>query len=123
MGCTGMEPAMIGAVAQTGSSVLENGKLRSSHWNSLDNMVAAAIGACDDLGLHIYEQTTTRDGHRVTIKAADSHSKGTVITFNRRADRLVRTTINVGFFGYDPTAQLLMKRIEAHLVINDDVSQ
>jgi hypothetical protein len=117
IGCTGIEPAVIGAAAtaaQTGTSVLSMGKLNAVYIADRETVTDAVRKALQDAGLNI-----TRDEfdppytHRFT--AEDDRGAAVLIRVEHRTDHLTRYRFDVGLLGSDATAKLLFQRTEYYL--------
>ena len=112
-GC-GVELAMIGAAASAasqGSAVYKRGKLNASWMGPFDMVVAAGEVAGTDLGLSIKSNTgNPAKGQWVTLFVTDDGDKISVKT-TRKTQHLTEFQINVGWFGEESTARLLLKRM------------
>lgn len=117
-GCAGgLELAAVGAAAnaaQAGSTVYKQGKINAAHLAPMDGVVLAGEQAISDLGLEL----TKRDEHRlnrIELAARDETGAKFTIRVFRRTDRLTRYQIDVGWFGHEALARLLLRRMQVHL--------
>ncbi len=117
-GCAGgLELAAVGAAAnaaQAGSTVYARGKINSAHLAPFDGVVLAAESAVDDLGLELEQRDESRH-HRVELIARDETRAKYKIRIYRRTERLTRYQIDVGWFGHEALARLLLRRMQVHL--------
>ncbi len=120
-GCAGgLEFAAVGAAAsaaQAGSTVVKRGKVNAAHLATFQTVVAAAEQAIVDAGLSFEERERVHD-YFVEIEAEDERGANYVFRIKRRTDRLVSYQIDVGWFGQDPIARLLLRRMQVHLARN-----
>lgn len=112
-GC-GVELAVIGAAASAasqGSAVYKQGKLNVSWMGSFDRVVAAGEAAGSDLGLII--MSTEGDAAEGTWETVLSTRDGDkiVVRTTRKTRKLIQFQIDVGWFGSESTARLLLKRM------------
>ena len=112
-GC-GIELAMIGAAASAasqGSAVYKSGKLNVAWMGDFDEVVAAGEIAGNDLGLLIV--STVGDAQEGTWKTKLTTSDGEdiVIKTMRKTPQMVHFQIDVGWFGHESMARLLLKRM------------
>ncbi len=117
LGCTGLEPAMIGAAASaaaTGTSVLAMGKLNAVYLADMDRVTNAIRQSLQDTG-----HTITRDEpdppYRHRITAEDLRGEAVLIRVEQRTKQLTRYRFDVGLFGSNATAKLLFQRTEFYL--------
>jgi hypothetical protein len=119
-GCTTAAVATAGTVAgiaasavSTGADAYRMGKLDSADQVRYDDWIAAARAAADDLDLKV--QRWSDDGKGVWRGTlADDRASTVSITVERRTDTLCRTRIDVGVFGSEPTARLILTRMRVH---------
>ena len=122
-GC-GVELAVLGAAASaasSGSAVFKRGKLNASWMSKFDAVVAAGEVAGTDLGLLM--QSTSGNiskGDWETVFRAYNGDR-IVIRSQRRTPQLTEFQIDVGWFGSEPTARLLLKRMA--VAINLDLNR
>jgi len=115
-GCTGAELAVIGAASsglETGQEITRMGRLKLALMEEGPAVVGAAEQACHDLGLRIYhvEQKTP---HSWAVSAAERRRTLRIIV-QERAPRLTQIEVNVGIFGSQSIAELILKRVVAAL--------
>jgi hypothetical protein len=124
-GCATATIASAGAMAglaatavATGSDVYRMGKLDAAEMTSVAEWIAAARAAADELRLAPKKQSgdQTRRWHCTLIDDRGSKIK---ITVERRTETMCRARIDVGLFGSEPTARLLLARIRFHLGLMD----
>ncbi|MEM6458327.1 MAG: DUF3568 family protein [Planctomycetota bacterium] len=112
-GC-GVELAVIGAAASaasTGSAVFKQGKLDASWMGPFDLVVAAGEAAMGDLGLVITRSDGDASAGRWTITAVDEEKQKITVTVDRQTVALTEFRIDVGWFGSESTARLVLKRM------------
>jgi hypothetical protein len=116
-GCATAAVATAGTMAgiaasaiSTGSDVYRLGKLDSADEVRYAQWITATRQATDDLGFTIELENDNGKGNwRCTI--ADDRKSRIRIYIDRRTETLCRTRIDVGIFGSEPTARLLLARI------------
>jgi hypothetical protein len=119
-GCTTAAVATAGTVAgiaasaaSTGADVYRMGKLDSADQARFDDWIAAARAAAVDLDLKVQKWSDNGKGvWRCTL--ADDRESTVSITVERRTNTLCRTRIDVGVFGSEPTARLILSRMRVH---------
>ncbi|MEM9882295.1 MAG: DUF3568 family protein [Planctomycetota bacterium] len=112
-GC-GVELAVLGAAASaasTGSAVVKQGKLDASWMGSFDLVVAAGEAAVGDLGLVIIRSDGDAAAGHWTITALDQDKEKIIVTVDRKSVALTEFRIDVGWFGSESTARLVLKRM------------
>lgn len=117
-GCAaGVDIALIGAAAgaassaaDAGSAVYSAGKLRSVGMLDVESTRTAVLIAADELGLEIDEENEPRPG-QYRIVLIDELNSRIYIHLQERTPTMTRLTINIGLFGSEPTARLILKRI------------
>jgi hypothetical protein len=122
-GCITASIATVGAVLDaassavtTGSDVYQLGKLNGAVMGSYVECCNAVRLAAADLRLHIIrDYKTGKRGDIGKFRLQDDLKNVTDIVIERRAERLCLCEVNVGFFGSEPTASLIMDRIRQHL--------
>lgn len=106
----------LGSAASTGSSVYKLGKLDTAVMASYDDTRSAVRAAASDLRLK-----ACVDGPQDHLKTfwfialCDRKHTETDVIIERRAQELCRLRVDVGIFGDEPTARLVMHRIHVHL--------
>jgi hypothetical protein len=119
-GCTTAAVVSAGTVAgiaasavSTGAEVYRLGKLDSADEARFDEWIAAVQAAAADLHLDIERESDNGKGlYRCTLRD-ERRSKINVIV-ERRTETLCRTRIDVGWFGSEPTARLILARIRLY---------
>ena len=122
-GCAAIPLAAVGEVigaagsaASGGAAVFSLGKLDFSVNADLDQCYTATREAIADLHLTI-KVSKFADGQRdlVVWKLEDNRKSKITIRLDRRTARLCACRVDVGLFGSEPTAKLVMARIRHHL--------
>ncbi|MEM6391792.1 MAG: DUF3568 family protein [Planctomycetota bacterium] len=113
-GCTGLEPAMLGAAAsgaQTAVGIFQRGKLEAVDASPIDELTRATQQTIDALGFEVYEEEIEPD--RYFIEARDLQNDWIIVELSRQTDMLTAIRLNVGYFGSEPTASLVLAQILA----------
>jgi hypothetical protein len=120
-GCAGMTlvgaasvVGVAGGALDTGTSVWSMGKLDSAELASLEQLEAAIHSAAVELGLVILSEKTRGDGRR-RLAFIDERHKVVDLWLDPRTPTLTRLRIDVGWFGSEPTARLILARTRYHL--------
>jgi hypothetical protein len=113
-GCAaGVDLAVVGAASQaagTGSAVFSAGKLKAVGMADVESARTAVLIAADELSLTVEEQTSpSPDRCRIVLR--DDRNTRVWVYLQQRTATLTRIQVNVGFFGSEPTARLLLARI------------
>ena len=119
-GCTTAAVVSAGTVAglaasavSTGAEVYSLGKLDSANEARFDEWIGAVRAAATDLHLKIAKESDKRKGEwRCTL--VDERKAKIKVFVQRRTETLCRTRIDVGWFGSEPTARLLLARVRLH---------
>lgn len=124
-GCAALPLAALGTVigvgasaVSTGASVYSLGKLNSAEPASADQVRHAMEAAADELDLRAQpgsgfdESGITYTGHWT-----DAFGAKIDVIIQQRSSRLTRLRIDVGVFGNEPTARLVLARVRDHLPI------
>ena len=117
-GCTGLEPAMLGAAAsgvQAGSSVSSAGKVNAAWIAQFEQVILAGEAMFDDLGFDIVSSSGSEDEGKWLIVGIDEDRDKFKFKVWRETDKLCRYQINVGWFGSRPVARLMVKRVAVNL--------
>ena len=120
-GCTTAAVVSAGTVAgiaasavSTGAEVYRLGKLDSADEARFDEWIDAVRIAADDLHLQIAKESNKRKGEwRCTL--VDERKSKIKVTVQRRTETLCRTRIDVGWFGSEPTARLLLAQVRLYI--------
>jgi len=112
---------MVGLAASavsTGADAYRLGKLDSADEARYAEWVAAVHAAAAELHLKLEKESDDGKGvYRCTLR--DDRGSKIKLGVERRTETLCRTRIDVGWFGSEPTARLLLWRIRFH----DDPTQ
>ena len=114
---------MIGAAASavsSGSAVYKHGKLDASWLGPFDQVVTAGEVAVGDMGMHLRQTHGDAEEGVWKIVAADDHNEKVVIHITRQTPVLTEFQINVGWFGHESTARLLLKRMALAIELGAD---
>src|SRR3954470_8936210 len=119
-GCATAAVATAGTLAgiaasavSTGADVYRMGKLDSADEARFDQWIAAIRAAGADLNLKV--QKWSDDGKGVWRCTFADDRKATIsVAVERRTETLCRTRIDVGIFGSEPTARLILIRMRVH---------
>ncbi|HWE05003.1 MAG TPA: DUF3568 family protein [Tepidisphaeraceae bacterium] len=122
-GCVALPLATLGTVlgvagtaATTGSDVYNLGKLDFSVMATFDECRFAAVDAANDLQLHIRGcKFVGKRKDELKVELADDLNRSIAVRIDRRAARLCQCRVDVGLFGSEPTAKVIMQRIRRHL--------
>ena len=119
-GCTtaavvsaGTMAGLAASAVSTGAEVYSLGKLDSADEARFDEWIGAVRAAAGDLHLKIDKESNKREGEWRCTLVDERKSKMKVIV-QRRTETLCRTRIDVGWFGSEPTARLLLARVRLH---------
>ena len=112
-GC-GIELAMIGAAASAasqGSAVYKSGKLNVAWMGNFNQVITAGEIAANDLGLLIV--STDGDAHEGwwETKLITKDGDKIAIRTTRKTSQLIQFQIDVGWFGQESVARLVLKRM------------
>jgi hypothetical protein len=106
----------LGSAASTGSDVYKLGKLDSALMCDAADCHHAALLAAHDLGLAPKFDRTSPGADPVWNMAFLDDQKSQVgICIEQRTRCLCRCRVDVGLFGSEPTARLMMDKIRSHL--------
>lgn len=116
-GCTGVEPAIIGAAftgAQAGVTVSRLGKLQVAERATGLQVVEATLASAAELGLTVRKREL-EDHNRWEILLVDNRKAIIEVDIDQRSPRLTWFQVDVGVLGNKPMAQLVLKRVLHHL--------
>ena len=126
-GCAAIPLAVLGTAAgiaatavSTGADVYSLGKLDAAEMASFREVCNGVGAAADDLSLHLVS-TKVKD-RRLIVRLADDQKATIDVTVEPRTARLTRLRIDVGLFGSEPTARLLLKRIRNEYTLTNEGS-
>lgn len=119
-GCATAAVATAGTLAgiaasavSTGADVYRMGKLDSADQARFNQWIACARAAAADLHLTIQKWSDDGKGYWHCTVADDR--KATIdVNIERRTETLCHTRIDVGIFGSEPTARLILTRMRVH---------
>jgi hypothetical protein len=122
-GCAALPLATLGTVlgfagtaATAGPEVYNLGKLDFSAWATFEECRSAVDEATADLQLHIeHSDFVGKRRDEIVFKLADDQKKRINVHIDRRTGKLCQCRVDVGIFGSEPTAKLIMERIRSHL--------
>ena len=122
-GCATVTVATAGTIAgiaatsiSTGAEVYKWGKLDAVEMDTFEDSVAAVRLAARDLQLKIVKDLKPdAKQDRWSFLLSDDLKDTISIDLDRRTQRLTAMRINVGLFGSEPTARLVLARIRTHL--------
>jgi hypothetical protein len=128
-GCATLSLATLGSVlgvagsaASTGGAVFSRGKLDSAEMASADRWSAAVRAAAAELCLSVAEPRVGEPGGPRLFTLTDDHGSAVDVRIETRTATLLRNRIDVGLFGSEPTARLLLSRIRHHAGAPDETS-
>ena len=120
-GCAAIPVAAVGALAGAGATAVSAGndisrlgKIDTAEMASFDQVVSAARLGATDLCLR-QEGDEQRDHGVLRLHFADDKGAGVKVDVEARTARLVRLRVDVGWFGSQQTARLVLWRLRAHL--------
>jgi hypothetical protein len=124
-GCAAVPLAAAGTLAGiasstvgAGSDLYRAGKLDAADLAAFDAVAAAAEMAGEDMGFALKGRAPVPAG-RLRLSYVDDRGATITVTADRRTATLTHTRIDVGLFGSETTARLMLGRIRAHLPDND----
>jgi len=106
----------VGSAASTGIDAYNLGKLDTALMTSADECHRSVLLAANDLGLHV--QIDQRKSKPVTVfemTLKDDLKSQVGIHIEYRTPTMCLCRVDVGIFGSEPTAKLMMERIRFHL--------
>lgn len=119
-GCAALPLASLGTLSgiafsavSTGKDVYQLGKLDSAEMTTMEQALQAGRDAGEELDLRL--KVDTREGAVGQLKFVDEKSASLAVRVERRTPMLVRTRIDVGWFGSEVTARLFLNRMRQHL--------
>ena len=105
-----------GTVATTGPEVFSMGKLSTALMADDGEIQKAVRRAGADLHLHLVRDRQEKSYRNIwDFQFQDDRKSKIEVTVEKRAGMLCWLRVNVGIFGSEPTARLIMHRIESHL--------
>ena len=120
-GCAAIPLATLGTIGgvtasavSTGHDVYKSGKLDSAEMGTYGEILAAALAAGTDLDLRLLQNRLRNDGYAEII-VTDERGAQATIKLDRRTARLTVIRIDVGPFGSEVAARLILERLRANL--------
>lgn len=122
-GCVALPLATIGTLlggagsaAVAGTEVYNLGKLDFSVMGTFDQCKAATLAAAGDLELRVVRsEAVGRRTNETSIELEDDLKKKITVSLDSRTGQLCQCRVDVGIFGSEPTAKLIMQRLRHHL--------
>ena len=121
-GCAAIPLAALGtalgvgaSAVSTGASVYSLGKLNSAEHATADAVRHAAEATADELDFRTLRGGFDEAGRVYTVRWADALGATLDVVIDQRSARLTWLRIDVGVFGNEPTARLILERIRARL--------
>ena len=111
-GCTGLEPAVIGAAAgatEAGVAVYSKGRISAAAIEDYDDVRLAVRQAAEDLSLEMYFEREDEVWSRYSMR--DERRKSFTVYVRRRTATMTQLDIDVGRFGNEAIGRLLLLRI------------
>lgn len=119
-GCAAVPLATVGTAAgiasaavSTGADVYRQGKLDAAELATLDDVHFAAHAASEELALTFLSEKS--DDDKIDLRYEDDHGADVLIIIDRRTRALTHIRIDVGVFGAEPAARLMLQRIRFQL--------
>lgn len=120
-GC-GVEMAMLASAASaasSGSAVYKQGKLNASWLAPFNIVVAAGEGAFNEMGMTVKKSAGDDSKGTWTIVAVDDDNDKITLKVVRATPTLTEFQIDVGWFGRESTARLMLKRMAMKINLGD----
>ena len=121
-GCATVSVATAGTIAgiaassiSTGAEVYRLGKLDAVEMDTFEDATAAVRLAASDLELKIVEDEKKKGKDEWSFELSDDVKNTLSVRVQQRTDRLAAIRVDVGIFGSEPTAHLVLARIRTHL--------
>jgi len=105
---------MAATVVTTGADVYHLGKLDSVELAREDEVITAVRQTAEELHLASVRETWESD-HKWYVLLVDDENSTIGITVEGRTATMTRARINVGVFGSEPSARLILLRLREHL--------
>ena len=106
--------SLAGSTLDTGTDVYSMGKLKTAEMAAIPDVVEATYQASRDLKLTMMTDKQRGDGV-VRMALVDDRHKVVDLWLDPRTPNLTRIEIDVGWFGSQPTATLILNRLRVHL--------
>ncbi|MGA2583994.1 MAG: DUF3568 family protein [Tepidisphaeraceae bacterium] len=105
-----------GTAASTGPEIYQQGKLDTALMADFVSVQIAVRLSAEDLGLHkVRDRKASKHEAIWDFQLQDDLQSKIEITVESRAANLCRCRIDVGLFGSEPTAKLILSQIQSHL--------
>jgi hypothetical protein len=104
----------LGSAASTGADVYKLGKLDAALMATPVEIHQAVRDSACDLGLELVSDPSG-DPNVWQAKLLDDQKRDITVRVESRASHLCICRVDVGFFGSEPVAKVIMERIRAHL--------
>lgn len=103
-----------GSAAATGGSVYSQGKLDSAEMVTVEVWAAAVRSAGEELHLKVCQEPilNANDPRRFTL--TDDRGTRIGVRIDRRTETMLYSRVDVGLFGSEPAARLVLSRIRHH---------
>ena len=114
--CTGLEPAALSAgasAAQSGATFFTQGRFTSIELARFDDAEKAIRAAADEMSLTLDEDEPGQARTRIVYR--DERGQSIVVVVQRRSETVTRIGADVGTFGENGLASLLMRQTAAIL--------
>jgi len=114
--CTGLEPAALSAgasAAQSGATFFTQGRFTSIELARFDDAERAIRAAAKEMSLRFIEDETGDERTRIVYR--DERGQSIVVVVQRRSETVTRIAADVGTFGENGLASLLMRQTAAQL--------
>lgn len=106
----------VGSAASTGADVYKLGKLESALFCNARDCHVAVLATAVDLGLLVKSDSlSTKEGIVYEMALLDDLKSQVGIRIEQRSSKITLCRVDVGFFGSEPTAKLVIERIRVHL--------
>ena len=115
-GCTGLEPAAISAgatAAQSGATFFTQGRFSSIELTEFKDAEIAVRAAAGEMSLRLAEDEPGPD--RTRLVYFDEQHQSIVVVIERRTETVTSIEADVGTFGENGLASLLMRQTAAQL--------
>lgn len=106
---------MAGTAVTTGSEVYKSGKLNIAFMANSATVQEAVREAAKDLHFRMIRGKSSQDMETWKVELEDNLQAKFEVTVERRTAMLCLCQVDVGLFGSEPLARVIMARIRAHL--------
>lgn len=115
-GCTGLEPAVLGAAASAtsaGAAVFSKGRISAAAIANYERVQRGVGSAATDLSLELIYEREGPIWSKYTLE--DDLGKRLTIRVRRRTDTMTQVDIDVGRFGNEAIGRLFLLRLAVHV--------